>query len=647
MKLVRLALALGLAAPALTACFEEPSPHEAVREFLVGWEDGDYASAARRADGDPATVRKALEAVGVQLDAASMRFSVSSIKADGDQATAKYHAEVDLGENNPLWEYDSVLPLHLVGGEWKVRWSPAVIHPDMHEGQRLAVAVDPQPRQPILDRDGNPLQTDARLYVASVIPSELSDPAELCRQLSAVTGFAQDRLLSKILSAPPNDRVPLATFGRAKYEELRARLAAIQGLRVFTDTQPVAPASPTQIVGRVAAITAEKEQQLGGPQRAGDTVGREGLQKAYQDQLTGSTETRVIIIDTKTQEMRELKSWPGRKNTSVKTTIDSRLQRAADIATTGQVPAALVAVQASTGQILAVSTDPGHRFNQEKDALAGHYPPGTTYSIVTSYGLLKNGFDVRRKVPCTADRTVGGARFTAEVAGTTTGTVGASGAVDPTGKTTSAVPDDSATFAADFAQGCATALASLARLTTDQTVDDSSATLGVAAKWGLPVSAYSGALPAGSSDADRARIIAGTTVRVSPLSMALVAGAVASGTWRPPVLVTSPATPDPAAEATLPSAPSPIPLDQGAAAKLRDLMRAGVTSGSAQAAAAPGDPVYGVAAGLGYTEKKRRNLSWFVGWQGDVAIAVMAETPDQGEAAVIAGTFFRNAHVTP
>jgi cell division protein FtsI/penicillin-binding protein 2 len=386
----------------------------------------------------------------------------------------------------------------------------------------------------------------------------------------------------------------------------------------------------------VAAITAEKEQQLGGPQRAGDTVGREGLQKAYQDQLTGSTETRVIIIDTKTQEMRELKSWPGRKNTSVRTTIDSRLQRAADTAATtaGAVPVALVAVQASTGQILAVSTDPAHKFNQEKDALAGHYPPGTTFSIAASYGLLEDGFDVRRKIPCTADRTVGGARFqqeTALSAGTTSG----------------ATAGGSASFAADFAQGCATALASLSRLISDQKLDDSAAKLGVGAKWGLPVSTYSGALPSGSSDADRARIVAGTTVRVSPLSMALVAGAIAAGTWRPPVLVTSPATPDPSAEAALPSAPAAIPLDQDVTAKLRSLMRAGVTSGTARAAAAPGDPVYGVAAGFGYTEKKRRNLSWFVGWQGDVAVAVMAETPDRGLAATIAGSLFRTARLAP
>ena len=90
-----------------------------------------------------------------------------------------------------------------------------------------------------------------------------------------------------------------------------------------------------------------------------------------------------------------------------------------------------------------------------------------------------------------------------------------------------------------------------------------------------------------------------------------------------------------------PTPPPAIPLDAGRAAELRALMRLGVTSGSASAAAAPGDPVYGVASTVSYVEKKqRRQLSWFVGWQGDVAVAVMVESGDPAAAARVAGSFF-------
>jgi cell division protein FtsI/penicillin-binding protein 2 len=603
----------------MAGCFEEPSPHEAVRDFLLGWQTGDYAAAAQRADGDPATVRKALADVRLQLDAASIRFSLKGVSHSGDTGTAGYHAEVDLGENNPLWQYDGVLPLHLVGGEWKVRWSPSVIHPDLHPGQRLAVATVPVGRKPILDRDRNPLQEETLLYVAGVYPAKVKDPGKLCDQLSKVTGFAQDRLLGRILSSPPEDFVPLATFGRTKYAQIKDKLA-IPGLQIVTDNPPVAPKSPVQIVGRVSAISAEAEQQLGGPQRAGDTIGRDGLQKAFQDQLTGSTETRIVILDSKTwKQVKELKAWPGRQNTEVRTTIDSRLQAAGDVAMAAARSAALVAVQASTGQVLAVSTS---GLNQEKDALAGKFAAGTTFSIIAAAGLIKGGLDPAQKVPCSADRTVGGARFQQP---------GIIGVVTPS-------------FQTDFAQSCVTALASMARRINGQALTASATKFGIGEGWKLPLKTFSGSVPPADGDAAVAKIIAGQSPRVSPLAMALVAGAIGSGAWRPPVLVLSPQQPVPTAGSSSQPPPAPVALDPTIAAKLRTLMRAGVTSGAARAAAAPGGSVYGVAAQVIQTEKKQHaSLSWFVGWQGDVAVAVMTESGDPAAAAAIAGTFFRDA----
>ncbi|GLW95966.1 hypothetical protein Misp02_00530 [Microtetraspora sp. NBRC 16547] len=585
----------------------------------MGWQSGDYVSAARRADADQAVVRQALEDVGVQLDAASFRFSLKGVKRDGDNAKAEYHAEVDLGENNPLWEYDSTLPLRLVGGQWKIHWSPSVIHPELHAGERFAVAVDPQGRQPILDQAGESLQDETIRYVAGVYPDKIPDKAALCAELSQVTGFPEDRLLSRIVSSPPQDFVPLATFGGRTFAQVKDKLTAIKGITIITDSLPVAPKSPKDIVGRVAAITPEAEQQLGGPQRAGDTVGRDGLQKAYQDQLTGSTETRVLILDGKGKEVKELKAWPGRANTSVRTTIDSSLQAAADSAVATSQQVALVALQASTGEIRAVSTQGMH---QQKDALAGKFPAGTTFSIIAADALLKNGFDPKEKVPCSADRSVGGARF--EYAGYTGG--------------------NTPTFSADFARGCVTALASLARRIKGDAVTASAAKYGIGSAWELPLGSFSGFVPTPSSDAATAKVIAGETVRVSPLTMALVAGAVKTGTWRPPVLVTSPSSPDPTAEVAPAAPPAPIPLDPTVVEQIRTLMRAGVTSGTARAAAAPGDPVHGVAAEIGYVVKKqRRDLSWFVGWQGDVAVAVLAESADAAAASAVAGRFFRGA----
>ncbi|MFC4531651.1 penicillin-binding transpeptidase domain-containing protein [Sphaerisporangium dianthi] len=649
-------LSLAVAAPMLMAC-SEPSPHEAVSQFLVGWQSGDYAAAAERADGDPKLVRKALEDTGLQLDAASIRFSLKGLTTEGDNADAKFHVQIDLGDNNPIWQYDNHLPLHVVDGRWKVRWSPGVIHPLLREGQRFAVKVSGggrQPiRQPIEDRNGDPLQKDATLYLAGVYPDRVKDPVGVCERLYQLTGFAQDRLLSRIRSAPPQEFVPLVTFGAKKYAQLLDRLEEIgPDLVIEKQAQPVAPDQPADIIGKVGAITAETMQQLGGPQRSGDTIGQGGLQRAYQDQLTGSTGTEVVTYDLKTGEQAaELARWPGRTNTtSVRTTLDKGVQRSADLAVGGGGAALLVAVDGPTGQIRAVAS---REFDQERDGLAGRFPPGTTFSIVAAEGLLGAGLDPKQKLPCPADRTVGGARFQQAQAQTPA----TQQSPPPTQTPVPAQPQDptqtqppagqAPSVTANFAQGCVTALASLSRRIDAGSLAQAAARFGIGGSWRLPLRSFAGSVPAAAGDAAKAKIIAGQTVRVSPLSMALVAGALSSGTWRPPTLVTSPSSPDISSDASLDVAPTtpprPVTLDPEKLSELRALMRAGVVSGSATAASAPGEKVYGLASAVSYTEKKRqRSLSWFVGWQGDLAVAVLTETTNPAAAAQIAGQFFRN-----
>ncbi|GLW05294.1 penicillin-binding protein [Microtetraspora sp. NBRC 13810] len=613
-RTVAAALALVATAPLLTGCFEEPSANEAVREFLVGWQSGDYEAAATRTDGDPKVVARALGDVRVQLDAASIRFDLKGLKRTGDTSQADFQAEIDLGENNPLWVYQGKLPLHLVGGRWKVRWSPSVLHPQLREGQRFAVETSSEGRKPIVDRDGDSLQGPTRLYIAGVVPANLKgDQKQVCEELAKVTGFAADRLLSRIQSAPPNLFVPLVTFGRKKFGQLESQLRAIRQVQINIEEQPFAPDPPRQIVGRVSEVTPESELQLGGPQRAGDSVGLTGLQKAYQDQLTGATDTRVITLDLRTNaEVAQLAEWPAPTNTLVATTIDARLQQAAELAVRSSRRAALVAVDTDTGEIRAVSTQD---MDQEKDALAGKFPAGSAFSVIAADALLKAGVAPRQKVPCPPQRSVGGAQF----------------------QQVSALPVKPTTFRGGFAAGCVTAMAALARRISAPALAASATDFGIGSKWQLPLKSFAGEMPKMSSDAAIARAIVGQNVKVSPLSMALVAAAVANGTWHPPTLVTSPDSPDPVAEVTPAPQPNPIRLDSKTVASLRSLMRAGVTSGSARTANASGPAVHGISTGATGPH------SWFIGWQGDVAVAVLA---DRVDPAAIAGSFFHNSNAT-
>jgi len=124
-------------------------------------------------------------------------------------------------------------------------------------------------------------------------------------------------------------------------------------------------------------------------------------------------------------------------------------------------------------------------------------------------------------------------------------------------------------------------------------------------------------------------------VQVSPLDMAIAAAVVQSGTWRPPMLVTSP--PDPGLTPT-------APFGLQVVSALKGLMRSTVTTGAGGAANVGGAQVYGQvgSAPLGSGGRGLRT-DWFVGFQGNVAFAVLQLSRSaSGSAAALTGRFLRD-----
>jgi membrane peptidoglycan carboxypeptidase len=119
-------------------------------------------------------------------------------------------------------------------------------------------------------------------------------------------------------------------------------------------------------------------------------------------------------------------------------------------------------------------------------------------------------------------------------------------------------------------------------------------------------------------------------VLVSPLGMATVAAEVAAGTGRSPVILPT------SAPATWQAPVSGTELQE-----LRGLMRLAVKSGSASAADLPGAPVYGQAGVV--QSGKHSFLSWFVGYRGSLAVAVLETGGSASQAAAaLAGSFLKS-----
>ncbi|MFF4651208.1 penicillin-binding transpeptidase domain-containing protein [Streptomyces sp. NPDC001380] len=292
------------------------------------------------------------------------------------------------------------------------------------------------------------------------------------------------------------------------------------------------------------------------------------------------------------------KSRPGR---GLRLTVDGRLQAAAERAVAeqgrgGSRLASLVAVEASTGRILAVANS--QPFNA---AFQGATAPGSTMKIVTAAALLEHGVSPGAAAPCRAHLYVDGKEFH-NVEG-------------------SAIPG--ATLRDDFAASCNTGFIALRdRLGDGDLAAEARDVFGLGMTWHTGVPNRDGQVPpTGGDEVEKAADMIGQgRVQMNPLAMASVAATVRSGVFHEPVLL-----PD------LPQQPAARPLPARVAAQLRGMMRATAVRGTAA----------GVMAGLGGTvgaktgtaEVGRATDSWFTAYRDGVAAAAMVQGGGHGSAA--------------
>ncbi|MER7501316.1 penicillin-binding transpeptidase domain-containing protein [Nonomuraea pusilla] len=333
----------------------------------------------------------------------------------------------------------------------------------------------------------------------------------------------------------------------------------------------------------------------------------EGIRQTYPDRLAATARSSIDLYEG---DRRVQTLAPAPDAEPFPTTVDLRVHRAGAAALDGvREPASLVALRASTGEMLAVVNRPGG-FNR---ALLGKYPPGSTFKVVTASALVADGVEPDRRVPCPAEQNIGGFPF------------------HNAGFKDYGTP----TFRDAFAHSCNTTFGDLSvRRLGGGRLGQVAESFGFGAEIKPGVPAVRAEYPAPKDDTDLASAAIGQgRVLASPLNMASVAAAIASGAWTPPRIVPADRVPGP-----------PIrlrPLEPAVVKALRDLMPAVVTEGTAHAVRFPA----GTAGKTGTAEYGSGDEppahSWFIGYRGDLAFAVIVEGAGAGSAvaAPIAARF--------
>ena len=498
-----------------------------VESWVRLWSRSDWPALRRLAESPPPSFERTYADAAATLGIQQARYRHGPVRFEGDDPGTTFTAELQL-EGFGAYRYDGRLPIRRRDGAWRVRWTPAVLHPQLTAGRRFDRARLFAPRATLLDATGAPLDT--------------RDP------------------------------------------------------------------DVGTIAGTVGPATPEQAAALGAPYRAGDVVGLSGLQAAFERRLAGDPASELRVVEDDGGAVVEtLLQTAGGPPQPVQTGIDPRVQQLAGQALQDvTLPAALVAIDAPSGEVRAVVSRPAGGFPR---AVQGRYPPGSTFKIVTAAAALASGLTPDATVQCPPEVVVGGRRF-----------------VNAEGEAFGPIP-----FRTAFFRSCNTAFINVATGLPADAVGAAAAGFGFGG-YELPVPAFTGRFPAPEGVVERAAAAIGQArVEASPLHMASVAAGVASGTWKAPRFARS-APPGP--DVPLPVAPT-----------LRELMRLVVTSGTGTAANVAGAPVHGKTGSAEFdTRQPPQTHAWFLGFRGDMAFAVLVEGGGFGGevAAPLAARFLRS-----
>ncbi|HEU5267899.1 MAG TPA: penicillin-binding transpeptidase domain-containing protein [Jatrophihabitans sp.] len=617
-RLSRVLGALVLAGGVVTACTHStPSPQTvAAQRFLDAVGRGDAATASRLTS-SPDVAAPALRASFTGLGSrAKGTLHVTSVHTEGKASTAQFAASWTFPGVSTPWRYDGRLPLRRTGKTWQVTWAAADLHPDLAAGLHLQVRRVQPARAALNTSDGHPIFTNTAVVRVGIEPKLVRNLGSLARILAAIPQLQSTaaEITTSVRAAPsPTAFVPVITLRQPVYEQIRDRIHDLDGTVFQTGTELLPPSAHygEPLLGSVGAATADLIKNSKGRIVAGDQTGIGGLQQALDSTLAGTPATTVVTARADDSTVKTVAAVSRAKSgTPVTLTLDRATQAAAESALSGiRQAAAVVAVQRSTGRILADANSAAATYDL---GLAGALPPGSTFKIATWLAVFTAhpALTPASTVACPATTVVDGRTF-----------------VNENKFGYPPIP-----IRAAFGYSCnTTAISEALGLPTDA-LGKAATALGLGARWSLPVASFSGSLPLpGGRTEQAADAIGQGRVQVSPLLMALMAGAATSGVPVRPSLV--------AGTAVTKGSPLPSALT----AKMTSLMRATVAlpKGTGHALA----DIPGVEGKTGTAEygndKPPRSHTWFAGVRGDLAFAVFVyDGASAGLSAVtIAHTF--------
>ena len=296
------------------------------------------------------------------------------------------------------------------------------------EDNRVSLRLIPPRRGWIVDRNGQPLASNAPDYRLELIPEQIGDLEATLRAIMGVLPLTLEdlsRIRADVARQPEYMPVEVA-HGLAwpQFAALNVRLPELPGVLPVHGFSRVYPGGDAfaHLLGYVAVPTAEQYKRDRDPLLIfpGFKLGKDGIERTQDAALRGTAGARRVEVNARGRVIRDLDTRSDVPGKSIRLTIDRGLQAYA-ARRIGDNSASVIVMDCRTGDVLCMVSMPAYDPNvfstrvtsklwAELQASNHHplinksaqglYPPGSTFKMMTALAALKAGIPPDQGVNC-------------------------------------------------------------------------------------------------------------------------------------------------------------------------------------------------------------------------------------------------------
>lgn len=289
----------------------------------------------------------------------------------------------------------------------------------LSDKNRINIKILPPSRGQVVDRFGVPLAINTENYRVLLIPEQTPDIEESLKSLQEFV-FVDEQDIARVLkdSKKSSKFIPLTVKEDLTWEEVarvEVNLPDLPGLFIDVGerrTYPYGPAT-AHVVGYVRDVAKEDLEDNDPLLRIpGFKIGKTGVEKVFDDEIRGEAGAVEVEVNVVGREVRELRRQNSVSGDRVTLTIDGELQRFTQEVLSQHKSASAVVMDAMTGAIYSMASHPAfdpeifvRGLSQERweammddpglpqinKAIAGVYPPGSTFKMITALAGLEAG----------------------------------------------------------------------------------------------------------------------------------------------------------------------------------------------------------------------------------------------------------------